>query len=260
MADSFVFYRSFYEAARCLPNTERLQLFDALCSYALDGEEHAPQGGIVSAVLSVAKPVIDANRQRRESGKCGGRPSKKPTVSENAETEKPMVFENTETEKPSVSEKPKIQKPNENENVNVNENVNENINTNVDQPQASGREHLATEFEELWKLYPRKDGKKAAFAAYVRARTRKKDPVKKVDVYMGIVNYNAMIKAAGTPAQYIMQGSTFFRGERWTDDFSHRPRDADRNKFNQGMESHNYDFDTLEKELLGYDPNTGGTA
>ena len=259
MADSFVFYRSFYEAARCLPNTERLQLFDALCSYALDGEEHAPQGGIVSAVLSVAKPVIDANRQRRESGKTGGRPSKKPMVSENAETEKPMVFENAEIEKPSVSEKPKIQKPNENENVN--ENVNENINTN-DQPQASGRKYLATEFEELWKLYPRKEGKKAALAAYIRARTRKDKPVQKVDVYMGILNYNAAIKADGIPAQYIMQGATFFRGERWTDDFSHRPRaqDTERNKFNQGMESHDYDFDALEKELLGYDPNTGGTA
>lgn len=262
MADSFVFYRSFYEAASCLPDAERLQLFDALCSYALDGEEHAPQGGIVSAVLSVAKPVIDANRQRRESGKGGGRPSKKPTVSENAETEKPSVSEKAETEKPSVSEKQKIQKPNENENVNENVNVNGNINTN-DQPRAPGRVRLAAEFEELWKLYPRKEGKKASFAAYVKARTRKDKPVQKVDVYMGIVNYNAMIKAAGTPAQYIMQGATFFRGERWTDDFSHRPRaddrrqDVDRNKFNQGMESHDYDWDELEKELLGYDPNTG---
>lgn len=236
MSDSFIFYRSFYEAARCLPDEERLHLFDALCAYALDGE-HEPEGGIVSAVLSVAKPVIDANRQRRESGKAGGRPSKKPSVSENAETEKP-----------SVSEKPKKQKPNVN--VNVNENVNGNINTN-DQPQASGRAHLATEFDELWKLYPRKEGKKAALAAYVKARTRKDNPVQKVDVYMGIVNYNAAIKAAGTPMQYIMQGSTFFRGERWTDDFSHRPRADDRNKFNQGMDAHDYDFDQLEKELLG---------
>lgn len=236
MSDSFVFYRSFYEAARCLPDAERLQLLDALCSYALDGE-HDPQGGIVSAVLSVAKPVIDANRQRREVGKAGGRPHKKPSVSENAETEKP-----------SVSEKPKNQKPNVNVNVNENENVNENINTN-DQPTA-GRVRLAAEFEELWKLYPRKEGKKAALAAYIKARTRKDKPVQKVDVYMGIVNYNAAIKAAGTPVQYIMQGSTFFRGERWTDDFSHRPRDADRNKFNQGIENHDYDFDELEKELL----------
>lgn len=248
MSDSFVFYRSFYDAAQCLPDAERLQLFDALCAYALDGE-HEPQGGIVSAVLSVAKPVIDANRQRRESGKVGGRPSKKPSVSENTETEKPLVFEKAETEKPLVSEKPKKQKPNVNVNVNENENVNENINT-IDQPQASGRAHLAAEFEELWKIYPRKEGKKAALAAYVKARTRKDKPVQKVDVYMGIVRYNAAIKAAGTPEQYIMQGATFFRGERWTDDFSHRPRDADRNKFNQGIENHDYDFDELEKELL----------
>lgn len=242
MADSFVFYRSFYDAARCLPDAERLQLFDALCSYALDGEQ-TPEGGIVSAVLSVAKPVIDANRQRREIGKTGGR--KKPTVSENTDNQKPTVSENADNQKPTVSENTQTQKPNEN--VNVNENVNEKNNT-IDHPRADRVSYLA-EFEELWSLYPRKAGKKAALAAYIKARTRKDKPVQKIDVYMGIVNYNAAIKAAGTPERYILQGGTFFRGERWTDDFSHRPRADDKNKFNQGVENHDYNWDELEEEL-----------
>ena len=248
MADSFVFYRSFFDGVAALPKEAQADAYAALCRYALDDIEPEP-GGLDYVVFVMARAQIDANIRRRENGRQGGEAKASKAV---ASSSKDVASSSKDVAKAS--------NPVPNVNVNVNDNVNGNINTYVDQPQASGREYLATEFEELWKLYPRKDGKKAAFAAYVRARTRKKDPVKKVDVYMGIVNYNAMIKASGTPAQYIMQGSTFFRGERWTDDFSHRPRDADRNKFNQGMESHDYDFDALEKELLGYDPNTGGTA
>ena len=36
--DSFIFYRSFFIATKCLKNEEKAQLFDAICSYALDGE------------------------------------------------------------------------------------------------------------------------------------------------------------------------------------------------------------------------------
>ena len=39
MRDSFVFYRSFAEAARMLEDTERLRLLDALIGYALDEAE-----------------------------------------------------------------------------------------------------------------------------------------------------------------------------------------------------------------------------
>lgn len=237
MSDSFVFYRSFFDGVQALPKEAQADAYAALCRYALDGIEPEP-GGPEYVVFVMARAQIDANNRRRESGQRGGEAKASKAV---ANASKPVAKASKAVASAS--------KPVANVNVNVNANVNDN-NTN-DQPQAPGRAHLATEFDELWKLYPRKEGKKAALAAYVKARTRKDNPAQKIDVYMGIVNYNAAIKAAGTPMQYIMQGSTFFRGERWTDDFSHRPRADDRNKFNQGMESHDYDFDQLEKELLG---------
>jgi hypothetical protein len=244
--EGFTFYRSYMETAQAIPDpTARLEFLEAVLAFTLDGTEPEFTEPFAKVAFSGVRPNLQKSRTKSDARKIKS--------NQNSNLISKTENQNESKSKTDLSIKPKPVT----DTVTV---TDTDINTNVDQPQASGHEYLATEFEELWKLYPRKDGKKAAFAAYVRARTRKKDPVKKVDVYMGIVNYNAMIKASGTPAQYIMQGSTFFRGERWTDDFSHRPRDADRNKFNQGMESHDYDFDALEKELLGYDLNTGGTA
>lgn len=235
--EGFTFYRSYMETAQAIPDpAARLEFLEAVLTFTLDGTEPEFTEPFAKVAFSGVRPNLQKSRAKSDARKIKS--------NQNSNLISKTENQNESKSKTDLSIKPKPVT----DTVTV---TDTDINNNVDQPQASGREYLATEFEELWKLYPRKDGKKAAFAAYVRARTRKKDPVKKVDVYMGIVNYNAMIKATGTPAQYIMQGSTFFRGERWTDDFSHRPRDADRNRFNQGIENHEYDWDQLEKELLG---------
>lgn len=116
MSDSFVFYKSFYDAAAVLQPEDRLAFYDALAEYAICGEDPEPATPVAEAMFLMAKPQIDANEKRREDGKKGGRPSKeKPVVSENAEKEKPMVSKNDESEKP---------------NVNVNANANANANAN----------------------------------------------------------------------------------------------------------------------------------
>lgn len=71
--ESFVFYKSFADALRCLPDDQRLQVYDAICSYALEGDA-GEVDGIVAAVLCLVKPQIDANNKRYENGKKGGRP------------------------------------------------------------------------------------------------------------------------------------------------------------------------------------------
>lgn len=75
---------------------------------------------------------------------------------------------------------------------------------------------LKEDFEKLWKLYPRKEGKKKAFEAYKRAI--KKDTTNK-DIQTGIVSYLKHINAQGVAKQYIKQGSTWFNGECWNDEY-----------------------------------------
>lgn len=106
MRDSIVFYRSFYEAIKEIPLEEQGVVYNAIYGYALDGIE--PElSGIAKAIFLLVKPQIDANNNRYENGKKGGKP--KANQSETKTEPKPNQDE-TETE------------PNENVNVNVNEN------------------------------------------------------------------------------------------------------------------------------------------
>ena len=77
--DSFVFYRSFFEAISKLPTEYRLELYEAICQYSLYGE--VPELSAISqAILILIKPNIDASKKRHDSsienGKRGGRPKK----------------------------------------------------------------------------------------------------------------------------------------------------------------------------------------
>ena len=63
----FTFYRSFYESIQCLKtNKEKLQAYDVLCRYALDGkipEETEIKDGVL-AIFSMSRPILNRARQR----------------------------------------------------------------------------------------------------------------------------------------------------------------------------------------------------
>jgi len=73
MRDSFVFYRSFYEAINNLENGDRLAAYDAIVSYALNEKTETIKGAAKS-IFILTKPLIDANNKKYENGKKGGRP------------------------------------------------------------------------------------------------------------------------------------------------------------------------------------------
>ena len=75
------------------------------------------------------------------------------------------------------------------------------------------------EFDRIWCQYPRKEGRKAAFASYVRDR-RKGTPAEEIE--QGVRRYNNHIMANRTEKRYIMQGSTYFNGQRWKDEYEDR--------------------------------------
>ena len=117
--DSFVFYRSFYEAISMLPAASKMKLFDAICQFALNKIE-PNLSKKESQLFVLIRPQLAANAKRRSDGFKGGRPKKETSGFEN---EKPVVLEN---ENHRFEEK----KPNVNVNVNVNGNGNVNVNGN----------------------------------------------------------------------------------------------------------------------------------
>lgn len=74
---------------------------------------------------------------------------------------------------------------------------------------------IQEEFNYLWSIYPKKQGKQNAFKAYKKAR---KDGVTYEEVKQGLDAYSNYVK--GKDTQYIKMGSTFFSQRAWQDDWS----------------------------------------
>ena len=114
---SFVFYRSFFEAAQELAIAAKALLYDAIINYGLCNQQ--PDKRIcdkhIIAMFKLIQPQIDKNYERYENGKkgaeygkLGGRPPK------NNPTKTPKKPLNNPTKTPNV-------------NVNVNPNENEDL-------------------------------------------------------------------------------------------------------------------------------------
>lgn len=85
----FTFYASFYKAVSRIKDGEaRAQVYDAICEYALYGNE--PDMNNLSDMAAIAyeliKPNLDASRKKAENGKIGGK--KKQNESKNEANQK----------------------------------------------------------------------------------------------------------------------------------------------------------------------------
>ena len=83
------------------------------------------------------------------------------------------------------------------------------------QPSDDGQS-TSERFESIWKYYPRKEGKKKAFASYKRAL---KNGVTDEEIMEGLEKYNQYIKKEKTDRKYIAHGSTWFNENRWQDEY-----------------------------------------
>lgn len=110
MRESFIFYRSFWDALQTLGTRDRLKLFENICSFALDGDEK-PLTGATGGMWQLLKPQLEANIRKYENGTKGGRPKTKPNNNLNETKTKPNY--NLTESKP---------KPNDNYNDNDNDN------------------------------------------------------------------------------------------------------------------------------------------
>ena len=98
---------------------------------------------------------------------------------------------------------------------NTDNNTDDNTDNNVQS--ITGRKELVAEFEEIWKRYPKKQGKENALKAFLRAR---KDGVDKESIEKGLEAYLAFLRAEKVDPKYIKHGSTWFNQRCWEDDYS----------------------------------------
>ena len=112
-----VFYKSFYDAIKNLPDKERLEVLDAIFLYDFDNK-NTKLFGISATIFTLIKPQLDANKKRYLSGKKGGRPPK--TAGDKALQDNQNI---TKT-KPNNNQNITKTKPN----ININNNININKN------------------------------------------------------------------------------------------------------------------------------------
>lgn len=120
MRESFIIYRSFYDAIKDLKADEQGTLWTAICEYSLNKKE-IELSGICATIFKLIKPQLEANYKRydngvkygklgAEHGKKGGRPKtpKKPSKNPQKRGKEPSNV-------------------NDNDNLNLNQNVNPNV-------------------------------------------------------------------------------------------------------------------------------------
>jgi len=129
--DSFVFYRSFFEAIKGLPKEDQCLMFGAIADYSLDQIE-PNLTGINKVVWTLIKPQLDANTKRFINGEKGGKHGSKggrPKKTKPETKEENPIGDITENPIGVIDENPK-ETPNVNVNVNLNDNDNLNANKN----------------------------------------------------------------------------------------------------------------------------------
>ncbi len=94
--DSFLFYRSFYEALKDLPKDIQVEVYTAIMEYALYGNLPKQMKPFANSVFTLVKPILDTNLQRYENGKKGGRKrtqSKSKTAEDTNAAKPPLTIE-----------------------------------------------------------------------------------------------------------------------------------------------------------------------
>lgn len=218
MRDSVLFYRSFYESMKNIPDDDRLKVYDAIMEYSMN--DIAPVlDGVSLAIFLLVKPQIDANNKRYVSG-C--KPKKKQDVSK--------VEANTKQDVSKVEAKEKEKEK---------ENVKEKDNT------------YTCAFEQLWTAYPRKKEKARAYKCY---KARLTDGFSEDELLLAVKRYAEECKESRTEDKYIKMASTFLSSNTpfvdYLGDYTPPKKKANISGFNNAPERIYSNMDELTRGLI----------
>ena len=142
MRESFIFYKSFYNAISKIKNKElKADIYDAICELGLNEHVQELNSEVGQIIMELIKPQIIANKDKYEKGQQGGRPKEYDEEKiedlilqgySNKDIEREIgcsisTIKNvrTKTRQKLGQKLPKSQKPNVNDNDNVNVNDND---------------------------------------------------------------------------------------------------------------------------------------
>ena len=188
------------------------ELFQNLMEYAATGNIRECSSFPVKLMFGILKRVIDQNfekyeevsKKRSEAGRKGG------IISQQKQANESKDKQNQANES-----KDKQNQANE---ANTITNTNTKTKTNNNSSSAKLSEKVfENEFQEIWDIYPRKEGRKNALKAYIKAR---KNGTSQEEIKKGLDSYISKIRAEKTEPQYIKHGSSWFNQECWLDDYS----------------------------------------
>lgn len=202
----YTFYESFYKAAKRIKDpTARAEVYDAICEYALYGNE--PDIDVLSEMAAIAfeliKPNLDASRKKAESGKLGGRKKQSESNPEaNGSKTEAKRKQNEASEKQEQTESKK-------------ENKKEKEGENKIEIENKKKSYDADGFAAFWAAYPKKAGKADALKAW-----NKLAPDVVLQEQMGKVlevqKQSQQWRKDG--GQYIPMPATWLNGRRWEDE------------------------------------------
>ena len=202
--ESFVFYRSFFEAIDALPDEFQLEAYRYIVKYALDGELPKEEKSVAKSVLNGAKKSIDDAYLKYLNSLKGGR---KPNPNQSETKGEPKANQTQTKPKPNPNQSETKGEPY----VYVYEYVNDNnINTcasdNAQECDLEPIEDAADQlFKELWSIYPQHRGKSRI------SKTAKRKLLKHGREQM-IRAINRYVDECNAEKRYIQNGSTFFNG------------------------------------------------
>jgi hypothetical protein len=226
--DSFVFYRSFYEAISELDDQYKLEIFNAICEIGLNQNELELKG-VSKAIFTLIKPQIVANNTKYENGRkgadfggLGGRPKKKnnpeitPKKPQENPTQTPNVNENVNVNVNDIKEKNIKKEKTEIEEIEIVKNKNLDDFSDLKQPLP----HIGTippeisfKFQEFWSVYPKKIAREQALRAFnlaVNEGVKPDELIKSAKFYAESVS--------GDEEKYKINPDKWLRQKRWTDE------------------------------------------
>lgn len=216
--NSLVFYRSFYESIKTMPEKEQLQIYNAIFEYSLNFQE-PKLTGICSTIFTLIKPQLEANKKKYLNGTKGGEHGKKggrPKINNPIIT--PKKPQNNPTVTPNV-------------NVNVNDNVNDNEKKKV----------LSKNFDKFWTFYtPIKcNGRTVAKGSKSDAEKIYKQKIIKYShdqIMIGLENYLNHCQKNG---QLTKQATQFLKKDTFLDNFDSAIVKSDQDKTRSIQEAYN---------------------
>ncbi len=244
---SFVLYTEYLEHIALLTMEQRGLLFTAILTYVagydppvMDGTTQMAFSFIRSRLDRDGAAYADKIKKRSDAGKQGGRPKANESNEKQKKAKKANAFSEKQTKANESNEKQKNP-----DNVPVPVSVNDNNKKTL--CKSADADAL---FERLWKLYPCKRGK---------AQVSKANKMHLLDIgfdelQRAIDRYKADLD--NETWRIPQNGSTFFNSG-YVDyldanyDPGKKAKNTKKNSFNNFADQRTYDYEELEKQLLG---------